>query len=366
MTLSIKKLHAIINSKGLVPVKHYILDKYYYVIETISVKNGETVLVWIPEKYRFKCDKESEVVSEYAHYKLKRINIGLSQNIVDKYGNQVDMEKYYPELDIDESIAESNKDVEDALIENYQHPITLDNFSKDELDDVRDIYRQLSRLKYCVKYISYKLTIMVNNYFCITNDKNEIDCYYIKRYVRKDSMKRLYVLISLESLITSDHNFESDVKDVQTGVRKLIDRNQTIHTNKLSRFLDRKDEIHRGIKSLENLKNRGDQMIKEYEKLLKHVDIAEKSILDKLENVKGQDNMSGNIYKDIEKNTLLKTTEEELAKNTYKKDKIREKLLELEDYISDVVLKADQILFDNIVLLKTIHSNIDKLHNIFS
>ena len=120
--------------------------------------------------------------------------------------------------------------------------------------------------------------------------------------------------------------------------------------------MSRKDEIYSGIEQLELFKTKRDKINSEYALLLDKITQKEQSLQEKYKNLKGK-----SITDDLVKNNTL----QELNDILEKKDKTREKILELQDYISDFTLKVDEILFDNIVLLNTIHTNIDNLKKLF-
>lgn len=366
MTLSIKKLNSLLNIKGLVPIRYYTLHSQYYIVDTVSIKNGESVLLYIPEKYKIDLSQDDEFLNSYLHFKIKTLPLKLSDNIVDKYGAHIDTDKYYKDIDLQESRTES-KNIESMLQENYNHNIILggEGDNKD-LYNVRNIYKQLNRLKNCVKYVSYKLGIFTDKYICLTNEKNEVDCYYIKHHQSsKNPQTKLFVIISLETLIVSDSNIEHDVKTIYNGIQSLLEKNQEHHCHKFTQFLARKDEIYNGLQQLQYFKTRSNEMSDKYGKLLDTINKREQELQEKYESTARRFQNSKGITDDLAKNQALSTIEKELNEISERKDKTREKILELQDYISDVTLKVDEILFDNIVLLNTIHNNIDKLQKIF-
>lgn len=365
MTLSIKKLNSLLNVKGLVPIRYYILHSQYYIVDTVSIKNGESVLLYIPEKYKIEVSDDRDFLKSYLHFKIKNIPIDLSGDIADKYGDNIDVDKYYKDIDLQENRIDS-KNIENMLEENYNHNIILDKANKSDLNNIRNIYKQLNRLKNCVKFVTYKLGIFTDKYICITNEKNEVDCYYIKHSQEsKNPKKKIFVIISLESLITSENNIENDVKTIYQGIQTLLEKNQSRNCDKFTQFLIRKDEIYNGIQQIQFFKRKSNDMAEKYGRLLDIINKREQELQEKYESLKRRYNNTKGINEDLEKNQIFSTIENEINDISDKKDSAREKILELQDYMSDVTLKVDEILFDNIVLLNTIHNNIDKLQKIF-
>lgn len=371
MSLDIKKLHNILYSKGLLPTSHFVYNKQYYIIEATSVKNNESCFIYIPEKYGFKVDKSSKDLFEnFTHYKIKKIDFDINNsNISERYtDNTLDEGKYYPELDIDDSKIKNDGDVEQNLIENYEKPILLkDEKNMGNAYELKDTYRQLSRLKNCVKYILYKLSIISGNYLCLTNNKEEIECFYIKHYENKPGNKKLFVVVSLEKLISSSNDFVEDIKDIFKGIRTLLDKNQQIHKTKLTKLIEKKDYFINGLAKMDGFKKRIDNMLGEYEHLLDEITVRENKINEKITSMRQTIGSTASSFnKDTHNAFEINKLETELGDIQTKRDSIRGKMIELQDYCSNVILKVDQILFDNIVLLKTIHSNIDNFEKIFS
>jgi hypothetical protein len=135
MDLSIKKLYAIISAKSLLPVKFYIYKDRYALIETISIKNGEPLFIWIPEKYQFPYDSKNIVEKDCSYYKLKKIDITLTNNIVEKYAEKPNyIQQYYPDIELDQTELNNNKNVEDDLLEHYQQPLKINDAQKNDVE----------------------------------------------------------------------------------------------------------------------------------------------------------------------------------------------------------------------------------------
>ena len=69
-----------------------------------------------------------------------------------------DAEKNYDEIDLSPEKFKNDEELESKLKDNYNKPITLNSLNKKDVENVKDIYNQLSRLQYCVQNIKY------NNY----------------------------------------------------------------------------------------------------------------------------------------------------------------------------------------------------------
>jgi len=369
MSLSINKLHKILYNKGIVQVRHFIYDKKYYLIEGIT-SHSESIIInisgisKISKKLNFSVDKDSEIYNNFKHYKLKKLPLYLSNNIVEKYGENIESKDYYDELFLYDN-GDIPKNIEHTLLENYNNNITIDAIKDNDLEQLKEIYRQLSRLKNCVKFINYNLSIITAKSLCIINDKDGIDCYHIKNSDINSTYKKLYTVINLDHLIKIDHDFEKDILDINQGIKKLLNKNQLIHISKLNTFMDKKLDIQKNITNIDNLKKKSDNTIFEYQKILFDLTKKEEELIKELKSIKLIDTKFS-IQKDISKTYNIEKLEEEINKIKDKKDEVTASILELQDYMSNITLTMDSILFDNIVLLNTIHNNIDKLRKILS
>ena len=355
MTLSIKKLYSILESKGLIPTIHYIYDKKYMLIETLSIKSNQPIMILIPEKYMFEYNpNDKDLFKKYPHYKLKKLNINQYFDVIDKYtDDNIDFDTLYPEIDIQQSISD-NKNIETALVENYNVQLSLDDPKKNILE-IKDLYRQLLRLRTSVKYLPYKLCITNDNYICIDEYNNNIGLYFVKNLEKK--YKKMIVSINLEKLIILENDIDRDVQEIVSGIQKIIEKNFNTHKVKLNNLLEKKQFLHNQIQICEQIKNQHNHNRQKYIEHLSLITTQEEILLKQLEKHQNQHYNSNN--NNIEKSFGIKKVEDELKKITENKDQNTEKLLEIQDKINNINLTLDSLLFDNLVLLKTIYTNIE-------
>ena len=154
MKVSLNKLENFISSKGLIIKKIFTINDEAVYLELFNINNAEIFMVYVPSKYTIRIKDRSNT------YKIKYLE--LSDDDQDEINNN-QVEKEYDEIDLSpEKI--SNDELENKLKENYNKPITLDNINKKDMDNIKDVYNQLSRLQFCVQNIKYKISIIYKNY----------------------------------------------------------------------------------------------------------------------------------------------------------------------------------------------------------
>ena len=285
MSLSIEKLTDICESNGLVPINFFRYKRKLLYLQTISLKKGFSFMINIPKKYDF--DLENSRVENL--YKIKKLRINKETiNQPFKSPDNSELDKLYSEIELQKKFDPDTDttDLESKLLESYKKKIYLSSLDKEEFQQIKDIFRQIQRLKFCVQGIDYKISIIYKNYLCSIDDNDEIECYFIKNY--------------------RDH-----------------------------------------ISSL----------INKYETLVSRSNHISSHLTDKIVMLKKPDNMSNDSYYVNEKSKL----ENKLQNINSVKGKAIEKLASLRDKDSNLLLKSDKILFDNIIMLNNINNNLKEL-----
>ena len=164
MTLSTAKLEKLLSLKGFIPNKYFVMHGICMYIEIISITNADIFLLYIPSKYKFTVKKDRNV------FKVKYVDIdGNENNTADDFAGELDeysVENTYREIDVG-MIPKSNGDnIAPHLEENYKRAITLKDISSDDSREIKDIVRQLKRLRFCVQNVKYKISIVYKNYIC--------------------------------------------------------------------------------------------------------------------------------------------------------------------------------------------------------
>lgn len=349
MPLSILKLQQLLNEKGYIPSKYFILDKYICFIELVYIKNATTFFLYIPSKYNF------VVSSDMDSYKITYIETNISDEIAEEYAEKDDIESMYAD-NINLS-PDKNEKLEDHLEKYYNHPISLKDISEEDSIELKAIYRQIKRLKYCVQNIKYKIGIIYKNYFCAIRRDDSISCFAIKNYSRKDN-KQLMVITDLEVFYSKNEKLISDIETVRKGVYKILHKNQKLQVKLITKLLESKELLI----SMQNNKTvlKYNDSTEQLEKMMKTMNEAEKSRIEELYQIKDD---THNLKDDIETAHKRGKIEAELSDISRIKEEIMKELVVLRKQQENSLLSIDKIMFDNIVMADSIEKNFSKLKN---
>jgi hypothetical protein len=364
--LSINKLEKLLASKGFVPRKFFIIHGYCAYIEVINITNASSFILAIPSKYKFKL-KESDGV-----YKLRFIEMEqLGYNTADDFAgapDDVELEKNYTEIELKEQFAR-NKISEEGNIagyleEGYKRQVSLKDMSKEDMKDVKDIFRQVKRLKFCMQSIKYKLVITYKNYMCVLDRDDSIECFVIKHHP-KITTRRLVVAVNLELFYENMDRIEQDVIDIENGINRVLDKNQSTHSRNLQKLLEENRNLNTYSNNITAKKTEYTEYVEKFNTLLSHVTASERGNIEKLYNMSdtGDGGYKG-LHGDITQSHQKAKLEEELTKMNDAKKNIIKNITQIKAQREDMMLCVDKIMFDNLVMLDCILRNLERLQQI--
>jgi hypothetical protein len=353
MPLSIAKLQEFLSSKGFVPNKYFIIDGSCFYIELFCLKTADIFLLYIPSKYDIRVRPDSNV------YKIKYIDMGSSDNLTDEYAGKpdnLDIENAYGNMQV--HLSPDKDKMEEHLESNYRHAISLNDISKDDTTDLKGVYRQLKRLKYCVQNLKYKLAIIFKNYLCSIRRDDSIDCFAVKNYPREDC-KQLLVIIDLETFYEKNEKLVEDIYVVRQSIYRVLERNQNMHGQVMEKIMENRKDIISIPQLVEIKKNKYDAMITQLEEMLKIMSEAEKKVMDQLYELK-QNNTDG-LQNDIDRVHHKSRLEKELDKINSIRGSISKHMFILREKRENAILSVDKIMFDNTVMFDSMVKNFAKL-----
>lgn len=362
MPLSIKKLEDLLASKGFIAKTYYTLDDYCIYIEVFSVHNADSFMLYISSRYELIVKDRPNI------YKMQYMEMNNEEDIAGNYAaepDKVEVEDFYKELNVDLS-HEKVDDLEKKLKEDYDRELTLKDLSKDDRDNLKDIFKQLSRFMFCVKNIKYKLSIFYKNYLCSITKDDELDCFIIKNYEHKN-VRKLYIYLDLKTLYTKiEEDISGDMKTIKDGVYRLLNQNQMKHSKVLNEMLEERVAILQYSDTIQRKKESYVDSIIKFEELLKSLIENEKEIYEKISQIrkKRTDYGAKGLHEDIERSHIVSQYEEDLSKINRIKKEILDVLLPTREKYDNVTLVMDKILFNNSVMIHEISKNFEKLSNI--
>jgi hypothetical protein len=360
MTLSLDKLTRLLKDRSLIPKKYFVIKGLCVYIEVISITTADILMLYIPSKYEIAVRNRDDV------YNIDYLEINEDGTIPSDYagGSEKDeMEQQYDEIDINNEITYTTKDISKQLEQNYNHPLSLKDVNNADMVILREIFRQLRRVKLSVQNIKYKLCIFYKDFICCIRRDNTFDCYSIQSF-RGSSEKRLVVSIDLESMYGKLDTIQDDVRVVRNGVYAILNKNQDKHINNLTRMLELKENLTIFSENIKSKKEKYILYLNSMEALLTKLNEAETENLEKLselDELYRNDGSVNGIHIDMEKSRLISKYEGELSRINITKQELISTILLLKTKYEDLSLSLDNIVFDNIVMVNTIIKNMVKL-----
>lgn len=355
MVLSLEKLIAITENNGLVPINYFTYKGDLIYLQTLSLKKGYSFMINIPRKYHFETFEGDNVFS------LKRLDITPDQ-LKNKHVSpeKIDYEKIYSEIkiakefnpDIDE------KELEEKLLESYRKQIYLNSSEKEEFTYIKEIFRQIDRLKLCVAGIDYKISIIYKNYIATLSERGEIEFFLIKDF-DKGAYRKMLVSLDLNLFFDNINKLEDHIQQILEQVNSILNKSQESHYFKFVTFLSTSAKIKERIDDINKSRLKINLLINNFENIINECDLKQKILTEKLGLLGKSQSMTNDLVYYKEKNDL----ETKINKLNEIKTKSVEKLISLRDKDSDSLLLIDGILFDNIVMFNTILNNFKKLDN---
>ena len=346
--LSIKKLEELLLSYGLEIKKIFTIDDYAVYIEVFINTDADTFMIYIPSRYEIKV-KDG--------YKIKYVNVDDDGELIKK--EKENLEEYYEEIEFDLSPRRKNEDLEDTLKDNYNRNISLLNLVKEDGNNIKEIYYHLTRLKLCVQSINYKLCIIYKNYLCCIRKDNSIDCFIISNY-SKNNIKRILVLVDLEIVYSKIANLKNDIKTVKKNIFKILDQNQSKHTNLLNKLLDQKELFATYSISVYNKKKEINDCLYGLENLLLKINENEEQILEKLTYIKDRYS-SKDLNIDIERTQQESKYQYKLENMNSVRQEIIKDIIRIRSEQENLMLISDKIFFNNSIMINTININLNNL-----
>jgi hypothetical protein len=357
MPLSINKLEKLLTGKGLLPKKYFAIHGLLVYLEVLSIANADSFMLYIPSKYEIKIAGGNDV------YKAKYIEISEDGHIPGDYAGEpdnFDLEKAYDEVDIDLSPdTHGHHDMAGHLEENYNHPVSLKDISKSDTLQLREIFRQLRRLKFCVQSLKYKLCIMFKDYLCCIRRDDTFEGYVI-HHLEGPSERKLLVSLDLETLYEKIDSVSVDIKTVREGIYRVLDKNQSKHIRNLQKMLEQKNDLTTFSDVVLRKKTQYATYLSYLEQLLSDLGCAEKKNIENLMEVEERYSDSSSLkglHMDIERSHQVAKYETELSRINVVKQELIRNILMVKIKHEDLALKVDKICFDNTVMIDAIVKN---------
>lgn len=321
---------------------------------------ADLFLLYIPSKYEITVSTRADT------YKLDNLDVPEDHdgNLVENYAGELDdfsLERLYEDIDVDlKTDDQQRKDIVGHLEEGYHVPVSMQNLSKEETMDIRNTFRQLRRLRFCVQGIKYKLAIIQESYLCCIHRDDTLVGFTIRDFPRLD-VHTLMVTIDLETLISNTTGISTDIANVRQGVYNVLDRNQIRNARHLTRLVQHRNfnvPSQSAFQKKENYSN----LIRKFERQLKSLLNPEISIRRRIAEL--QNLRVASVHQDIDRGHQLNSAFERLKEIQSVKQEITEHIVVLRRKQEELVLKTDRILFNLFVMTDTVSKLIEQLSKI--
>lgn len=338
-SLSRSKLEDFLYNNKFEPVSYYCIKNSCFMFEIIQTETSQSFFVYIPSIYNFIIEKSTDDIPVY---NLNELKIDFDPNFVE--------DENHKENPI--YLAGDNDKLENVLEYNYKKNIELRNIPKQDILTIKEIYRQLKRLRNVVENIEYKLCIFYKNFLIIIRrDCITIDFYTING-IQETSFKKLGIVSDLEVLYKKRNKIIDDVFIVKNNIYNILQKNQGLHAQILTEmFKPHKDILSIGQKMDNNILMI-DNNINKLQQLINTLNEEENKIYSEIES-----------QKILEKPNLISNVkfENELLKLQHLKQELITKLRELQSKKENILLSFDNIFFDNTIMIDLIIKNFNKL-----
>lgn len=350
-TLSIKKLEKFLSNNGFLTRSFFTIGGMCCYIDVISSITSETFLIYIPSRYDIEINEGNSV------YKIEQIEI--SEQLDEEHN--VDNQKLYNEIEME--VGENNINLENKLENNYNFGVNLEDSSYIIMKNLKDLSRQIKRLKLCLKNVKYKTAIIYKTFLCVLKRDDSIECYNIKKYIKTNSRK-LYLIADLEFLYQNIENIQDDLPIIYKSLYKVLDKNQEIHDIKIYNILKEYDKITNSSNTIFDIKNDFLQHFNNFKLLFINISKHETQATNELYNINIKYQGLTNLHNDIQKTHHIGKLEKDIQNIKKIKQDIIINIIKIREKRENILLLVDKIMFDNIVMLDQIKKNCDLLKEI--
>jgi len=354
-SLSIEKLQRFAQANGYHIHKIFTRNSKCFLVEMMSVKSVDFILLHIPAKYEFQR-------FNYHSYPLRMVSLDEthSSDDIDNYAHISEdiLESAYS-TQTDSHIPDKTElPISQHLDQTYKTNIILKDIEGKDAILIKDIHRQIRRLKYCMRGMAHKLAIMNAPYLGILDDQNKISIYH-SDLLKRDGVLKLYVVVDFKMFYDRIDVLDQECTQIFKGIFQVLNNNQDIHSKNIKRIMAKQETIFEQSDFLQTCKEKFSNYITQYTELLGDLYKYEADKTEEL--TQAQTVEPANIHHDMKQNHKKTKLEKELHLMQSSKKELIKALVEVKSKREDLALTIDTILFDNIVMLDKIFKNFAQL-----
>lgn len=358
MTLSLDKLQYFLNVNHFTPRRYFLFQMKCILIECISTKTLNSFMLSIPSNYDFRITNEEYV------YELEKIPVSSLTEDMSDFAHTTEhvMESHYQSIEAHVQLPNHHKrPIKDHLDDFYKHEVLLKNMSKEDSILLKDMYRQLQRLKYCILGMQHTIALMKSHYVVYLDTNHDIHVYLVKRIISKETSS-FYVAVDFDIFYDKANIIDTEISSIYKGIWKVLNNNQDKHIRNIQEIIDRKSNILERSEHLSRRKQSYLNYIDKYTSLLSRLEDTNTELNKELDELKVSTN--NELHTDLKRVHYKQKVEKKIHKLIKTKKEVITILEELHSKNQDLTLTIDTILFDNIIMLDKIFTNFDKFNKL--
>ena len=349
--VSLEKIKKLFLKENLTIKNYFVNDGRIIYISVLDNITYNKVFIYIPSRYSIKTDNISIT------YNLSFIETDNNGIISSDYTDE-EKQTEYEEIELNNDLNEEN--IEKQMEDKYKKEIVLkENGSNFEL---LKLFRQVKRFKPSVANINYKIAITFQKYLCCISRNDEIELYKTKNKDFENEY-RIYVTTDIEYMLNNISKFHLDNKSVNQGVHNILTKNQSSNLKSLIQIIPLFKNCIDNLSSIPNKNKKYKEYINKLLSLSKDLKSKETEIIQKM-NLDKQNISHDNIYDDFNYAGSQNGLYSELKKIHSLQNSLSYNMNIVKKNQDDLMLKIDNLCFDNIVMLYTVMENFKKIKEI--
>ncbi len=361
-SLSIDKLRHFATNNGFQVQRIFTKHNEVFVVELMSTNTIDYVLLFIPDKYKFQLppDIQTFALSEVSMNDTKTDDVEdyvhVSESFIDKTYSDNSSVFTIPTHKRTLSMSEH-------LDGSYKKNVIIQDINGNDGVVVKNLHRQLRRLKYCIKGMPHKLALLKSPFIGVLSPQDEIHVFTCDA-LKRSSDQKLFIVIDFQIFYDRIHTVEQECSQIFKGIYNVLNGNQEMHSKNIKHILDRKDNILAQSEFLQTSKHQYAEYMNQYLTLLEELLLLEKSKEHNLTQVRILAQESVNLHHDMKRSHQKKKLENELQQMNKTKGDLVKVIQDVKCKNENLILKIDSILFDNIVMLDKIFKNFEELNKL--
>jgi len=367
--LNIDKLQHFATENKFMIQRYFTLDGVCCFIEMLGERDGHLILIYLPPgKFKFTIpDSVSRV------FDLVRVD-----HCDTAPAPIEDAAKHYATVSEDATTpavtsAFADGDMEANLTYGYEHdaPPPSSQTANDRVMAHR-LYKHLKRLAYSIKGERHRIAVMHDPFLgMVSGDRLEEPAVFTIQHRdgaalhRSGDVKdRLCPVVEFGVFYDNVDSLGSECDRITDSVLGVLTSNHDRHSQNVNTILSKRDHILGSSNTLKSVKQSCAHYIEKYTRLLQDLQKCESEKEHELTRLNTRDSL--NLQHDMKQGAQRQRLERDLASMMKTKRELLKTLVELREKNNDVALKVDSILFDNIIMMDRVFSNLETLDTLMS